>query len=210
MKCDYNCGNNALFVLKNGKQCCVENWNKCPEIKRNKSINLKKSYQTGSKLPPKSMTGINPWNKGLTKETNSKLMEQSIKLSGRRVGSFVKHTEETKERIAQSMRGNNNGKHRGDRQSYYQNIRMDSSWEVKVAEYLDQNNIKWKYSQTVFNIDDKRSYRPDFELDNGNFIEVKGYWRKENLDKFNDFKKKFPDIVVDIWDKIKLKELKIL
>lgn len=193
MKCKY-CNSDANFPPKTkyGGWCCVESFYKCPGYRQ------------------KLKDTANPWSKGLTKETDSKLLERSVLMKGKKFGSFVSHTDETKQRIAKTMRGNNNAKHRGDRQSYYNNIRMDSSWEVKVAEYLDQNNIKWKYGKTVFNIDEKRSYRPDFELENGTFIEVKGYWRKENLAKFNDFKKAHPQIVVDIWDKTKLKALKII
>lgn len=209
MICDYGCGNGSLFVLKNGKKCCSENWNKCPEMKRKKSESLKKAYETGAKQIAKTY-GMTPWNKGQTKETNDQVLQQSIKIKGRRLGSFVSHSEETKLRIASTMRGNNNAKHRGDRQSYYKDIRMDSSWEVKVATYLDENNIKWKYGETIFNIDEKRSYRPDFELENGTFIEVKGYWRKENLAKFSDFQKAHPNVIVEIWDKTKLKELKLI
>ena len=44
-----------------------------------------------------------------------------------------KHSKGSKHKIAESMRGNYNAKHRGDRQSYYKGVRMDSSWEVGVA-----------------------------------------------------------------------------
>ena len=71
-------------------------------------------------------------------------LRNSIKIKNK------KHSEETKKKISESMRGNNNGKHRGDRQSYYKEIRMDSSWEVKVAFYLDSKNIRWEYGQKVF------------------------------------------------------------
>ena len=108
------------------------------------------------------------------------------------------------------MRGNNNGKHRGDRQSYYNGIRMDSSWEVKVAAYLDSQGIEWTYGQKVFTLSDRKSYRPDFVLPCGKVIEVKGYWRKENKEKFEMWRSLYPDTVCEVWDKAKLKCLKIL
>lgn len=108
------------------------------------------------------------------------------------------------------MKGNTNGNHRGDRQSYYNGIRMDSSWEVKVAEYLDKQGIKWTYGQLVLAINEIQSYRPDFVLENGTVIEVKGYWRKENKDKFEKCKILYPDIQFEVWDKIKLKELNLI
>ena len=109
------------------------------------------------------------------------------------------------------MRGNNNGKHRGDRQSYYNGIRMDSSWEVIVARYLDRLGIAWKYGETVFKLSDTRSYRPDFVLQkDGTVIEVKGYWRKANLEKFKLWRRLYPDVKVEVWDKAKLKNLGLL
>lgn len=64
-------------------------------------------------------------------------------------GTFTgkKHTIETKLKISNTMKGNRNANHRGDRQTYYRNIRMDSKWEKGVAKYFDNNNIEWKYSE---------------------------------------------------------------
>ena len=118
--------------------------------------------------------------------------------------------QERREKIAKAKMGNNFAKHRGDRQSFYNGIRMDSSWEVKVAEYLDANNISWTYGETVFPIDEKRSYRPDFKLSDGSFIEVKGFWRPENKQKFEEWKHLYPQIKLEIWDKEILKKLNII
>lgn len=197
MLCGYGCGSEANFVLKNGKHCCSHNWNHCVAVIERKTSGFKK---------------LDPWNKGLNKETDVRVQKHAEQLKGGNFGfrKNSKHSEESKSKIASAMRGNNNGKHRGDRQSYYQNIRMDSSWEVKVAEYLDQQGIVWSYGQQVFVLDEKRSYRPDFILENGTIIEVKGYWRKANLDKFNEWKGLYPNLHVEIWDKTKLRSLGLL
>lgn len=52
---------------------------------------------------------------------------------------------------------------------YYKNIFMDSSWEVEIAKFLDEKNIKWERShKLVFKWTDdkkrKRRYHPDFYL----------------------------------------------
>lgn len=108
------------------------------------------------------------------------------------------------------MKGNVNGNHRGDRQSYYKGIRMDSSWEVKTAKYLDDNGIAWTYGVTIFMLSETRSYRPDFTLADGSIIEVKGYWRAKNKLKFEEWVQKYPHIKYEIWDKAKLKSLGLL
>ena len=88
----------------------------------------------------------------------NKLMKNQIPWNkGKKVGSFItpdgltrislssksrKHTEEIKKRISAKMKGNRNANHRGDRQSFYNNIRMDSRWEVGVARWLDKSEAK--------------------------------------------------------------------
>ncbi len=61
-------------------------------------------------------------------------------------------------------------------------IQMDSSWEVKCAEKLDELGLRWERTEDLKlqYIDKKartRNYIPDFYLpDFDMYIEVKGYW----------------------------------
>ena len=116
-----------------------------------------------------------------------------------------KHSEESKRLISDALKGNRNANHRGDRQSYYKGIRMDSSWEVKTAQYLDDNNVVWTYSEKGFRLSDGRYYYPDFFIyENDKFvklIEVKGYFREANKKKFEMFLKEYPEIVTELWMK---------
>ena len=89
-------------------------------------------------------------------------------------------------------------------------IKVDGSWELKVAQYLDKNNIRWERNKKRFdyiNLKNKKStYCPDFYIYDWNtYLEVKGY--KTELDdcKWSQFAE--PLIV---WNKQELKKLKIL
>ena len=110
--------------------------------------------------------------------------------------------------------GNRNANHRGDRQSYYKDIRMDSSWEVKTAQYFDSNNVDWKYSERGFTLSDGRVYYPDFFIyEDSQFVklvEVKGYFREANKLKFDMFLREYPEIKTELWQKTELKERKII
>jgi len=155
------------------------------------------------------------WSKGLNKFTDPRIgnISEGVKrhlLDHDAAFKNKSHSLTTCEKIAKKMIGNKNGNHRGDRQSLYKNIRMDSSWEVKVAKYLDEQDISWKYGEVVFKLDGKRSYRPDFVLEDGTIIEVKGYWRPANKEKFEEWQMKYPDVKFEFWDKKKLKELKLI
>lgn len=99
-----------------------------------------------------------------------------------------KHTKETKEKISKTMQQvvkdkpdsyngvNINGK---VKKYDYNGIKLDGSWELLVAQYLDFNNIKWERPNKGFEYiwnNDKHTYYPDFYLTDYNmYIEVKGF-----------------------------------
>ena len=92
----------------------------------------------------------------------------------------------------------------------YKGYFFRSSWESKVAKYFDDNNIEWIYESMGFKLK-KTTYFPDFYLcDEDKWIEVKGYWYEGRKDKFEQFKQMYPDIKIEVWDKEKLKSLKII
>jgi hypothetical protein len=90
------------------------------------------------------------------------------------------------------------------------NIKVDGTWELSVAKYLDSLGVNWirnkkrfKYFNSIKNR--TSTYCPDFYVEEwGCFIEVKGY--KTELDdiKWANFKDK-----LEIWDKDKLTSLGI-
>ena len=84
-----------------------------------------------------------------------------------------------------------------------------SSWEVKVAEHLNANKIEFQWQHETFTMPDERTYRPDLYLTQENkWIEIKGYFRKDAEEKWNWFHKEH--LNSELWDKTKLKKLKIL
>ena len=123
------------------------------------------------------------------------------------------HTHKTKAKIANKMVGNCNGIGRGIR-TEYNGIIFRSTWEAKVARYLDAQGIDWNYEETYYKLEGNKSYRPDFFIyENGKFtklIEVKGYFRKENKIKFEMFKKLYSDIHIELWDKTILQGLNLI
>lgn len=77
MKCDYGCNNEAIVKFKNGKWCCSNSPNSCPEKK-------KKYNQYGTNNP---MFGKKPWNKGLTKELDNRIKNYGLSVSKTKKGS---------------------------------------------------------------------------------------------------------------------------
>lgn len=92
---------------------------------------------------------------------------------------------------------------------------MRSSWEIKYAEYLDEQGIIWEYENKAFPVtfsyegeERKSTYRPDFSI-NGEWIEIKGWWRDDAKEKFEAFKDQYPDEKITLLMKSELLALGI-
>lgn len=89
-------------------------------------------------------------------------------------------------------------------------IKVDGTWELKVAKYLDSLGLKWKRNKERFkyiNLKNSNStYCPDFYIEDWNsFLEIKGYTTDLDRCKWKQFKS--PLI---IWTKKELKEKGII
>lgn len=60
--------------------------------------------------------------------------------------------------------------------------KLRSAWEANIARILNYKNIKWSYEEKTF-MQDTLPYLPDFFLDDGTIIEVKGFWDNDSIAK---------------------------
>lgn len=94
---------------------------------------------------------------------------------------------------------------------YYKNTWMRSSYEIAFAQWLDKNNVKWLYEPKRFNLNDILTYCPDFYLPKTNkYIEIKGWWRGKTKERFNSFKKLYPNVKIELLMKPELQRLGVL
>lgn len=89
-------------------------------------------------------------------------------------------------------------------------ILLESSWELKLAEYMDKNNIDWERPKPINWIDlesKSRLYYPDFYLPKFNlYLDPKNPWViSQSLDKMKIIKSLIPILYGDI--KILIEEL---
>ena len=137
------------------------------------------------------------WNKGLNKETDDRLKQSSntylqrIK-NGSIIPSFKgkKHTEETKKIL--SMKANKTpvkGVGKG-KKGWFKGFWCDSSWELAWVIYNLDNGIKFKRNTRGYDYiwkNEIHKFFPDFILEDGTFIEIKGYYDERSQIKIKTF-----------------------
>jgi predicted nuclease of restriction endonuclease-like RecB superfamily len=72
-------------------------------------------------------------------------------------------------------------------------FKLRSSYELAYAKWLDSQGINWKY-EPKFRLSNGRTFSPDFLLENGDIIEIKGFWTEKAKQKWEIFNKDYPNI----------------
>lgn len=92
----------------------------------------------------------------------------------------------------------------------YKDIKMRSSWEVKFAEWLDSQELDWKYEPTFFSVMGDKRYAPDFYIPSEDtFYEVKGWMKDGAKRKIEAMSIEHPSVKLVLLQKEDLKELGI-
>ena len=118
--------------------------------------------------------GKNVWNRGLTKEIDSRINKQSQTLSDNLKTGKIKngflgkhHTAASKQKISDTMITKGLGGSHSRAAFSYNGFKFDSTYEVIVAKSLDENNIVWEKSCRFkwHDLNGKlHNYTPDFYL----------------------------------------------
>lgn len=82
-----------------------------------------------------------------------------------------------------------------------ENVKLQGTWELKYAMYLNDNNIKWiKGKVLVYYKDNKKhKYLPDFYLPIENeYHEIKGFFPESAQEKMQLVKEQHPDKIIKL------------
>lgn len=190
-----------LYCKYCGKLCF--NLNSLQNHERLCKANPNHKIHNSTGKPRLDLRGKPSWNKGLTKATDSRICEQAERLSkrykdGELVGSQKGRclTVEERQRISLYMKqspntggirqGSGRGKH-----GWYNGFFCDSTYELAYIIYNLDHNIPFKRSQLKYpyTYDGKvHTYHPDFELEDGSLVEVKGYYTEQVQAKIDSVK----------------------
>jgi predicted nuclease of restriction endonuclease-like RecB superfamily len=150
-------------------------------------------------------------NKTVSKETKQKMSKNHfLKNGGKHPLSGKQHSDKTKAKLSKAATEQNK-KYQG--LSLYVGvggkIGMRSGWEVKYAKWLDNQKIEWEYEPT-FELSNGKLYTPDFRLEDGTIVEIKGYFREDARIKWQMFKEEYPELKKLLLMKEQLKDLGVL
>ena len=221
MLCSYGCNQEAIFHLKNGKWCCSSSPNSCPIKKKKNSDKLSLIISSGLWKPngkPKGYKHKNPsalkgstWDKiygadkciEMRKKASLRLIKTPITWSG---DVELKR----REKISTTMLRNKQcgGYRIGSgigKKGWYKGYWCDSSYELAWIIYHIDHNIPFQRNTKKFPyIFENRTYNyiPDFLLNDGTYLEIKGFQSDRTNAKINQFpnqlKVVYPDDMKDI------------
>ena len=127
------------------------------------------------------------WSKGLTKENDSRIAKMSISLKNspnvKGVASTPEKEQIRRQKISRSMKNNPNsgGYWQGSGRSkhgYYKGYWCDSTYELVFVIYCLDHQINFKRCPYVYKYtyeNEQHQYHPDFLMEDGSLIEIKGY-----------------------------------
>lgn len=76
-------------------------------------------------------------------------------------------------------------------------MKLRSSYELFYARWLDDQGIKWEY-EPKFKLSNGKTFSPDFRLETGVIIEVKGVWTPIGKEKWTLFCNDYPGITKQV------------
>ena len=148
--CDYGCGREARYQMKNGKWCCQSNYNLCPQIKRKNSEKQKARVVNGNygllqwnKL--RQQGKVSTWNKGLTKETDERVKKMSNTWKERFSKGLIKTRDySAEERQQLSLRAIKNIQNRKNKiltnpEKLFIGLMRELGYGIKISKYIEDN-----------------------------------------------------------------------
>lgn len=164
---------NRLLQLGIDKFQDVEVWNKGKTKETHPAIRkggetMSKRYASGEVIG---------WSKGLTKETDPRLAaisEHNKKVVNKKIEEGTWHVSFSKRKTYE-----------------YKGEKFHGTWELKYAQWLDSQNIRWRKPKENFHYElngTSHRYTPDFYLiDEMCYVEIKGYETEKDRAKWDQF-----------------------
>lgn len=134
----------------------------------------------------------------ITKKILSEKQSNYCKKYGNQFNTGVSKGKHTPESIAKISKNNSGKAPRWKGRVFeYKGLKLRSSWELKFVQYLDSLGVKWEY-EPQFILSNGKTFSPDFKLEDGTIIEIKGYMTPKGKEKWELFELDYPEIKKEI------------
>jgi len=204
MLCLYGCKKEAKYQFKNGKWCCSNSMNKCPEKRRLDSLKKKGKCPKWKNGHPKPWLGkLSPlkgknYEEIFGKERSIEVKKKLSKsISSLHLTGMAKTEEKEKERRRKikekALISNNGGYRQGSgigKKGWYKGFWCDSSWELAFVIYHLDNKIQFKRNSKKFDYfwnGKVYKYVPDYKYPDDTYIEVKSFLCEQTNEKIKQF-----------------------
>jgi hypothetical protein len=204
MLCEYGCGKEANYQLKNGRHCCSKRPAGCDILKKINSEGGKKSYASGKRKPikycdfPQSSKDRQAWARGLTAETDPRIKAMADAQRGKPKIFSKPMSQQGRDNISKGrvkiiLEGKHDTSGRKGHRGHYDEIYFHSSWELAFYVFVKETTKSKIERNTkhiikyIFNNSSHR-YVPDFIVDE-KLVEIKSYLHGErDVAKYNQTK----------------------
>ena len=159
------------------------------------------------------------WNKGLTKETDERVLKNSISVSNTQQKQIIDGTyiprkmgDDAKKELSERQSLKNSG----GRCKWFpiNGVSVQGTWERNIALKLTDLSVRWerpKLNQDIwkYELDGViKSYTPDFYLPDYNcWLEIKGFWWGNDLEKMRIVKETYPNRKIIIIENKEYKQI---
>jgi len=220
--CSKQCASQLMVNKRNKNGSYIMNL----EQKQKISSSLKESYENGSRLVTISEAHEAVKDKDRTcerikrqKQTNvkkygvehwSQTLEGRKKISKIHSGKICSPEQLKKMSLASREKLKNTNMYSLSKKGIRKDLNcfFRSTWEANYARYLNFIGINWKYESVTYELGNSISYTPDFILEDGIHIEIKGWLTKKGAEKLSLFKTLHPSVNLLIIDREKYNEIK--
>lgn len=206
--CDFGCGSESQYRLKNGRPCCSKSLNSCPNMRKRNSESGKGKKHFYKDGHPRPMKGRKTWMSGKKLvDMPLEIQEAYARANKNKIGvPSGKCLDPEKEilrcqRVSDRMKVVGGGYRRGSgrgKKGWYFGYWCDSSWELAYVIYNLDHGINFSRNLEKFPYEFEgqvKSWLPDFKLEDGTFVEVKGYHTAQTAAKFLSFTR--PIVILD-------------
>jgi hypothetical protein len=207
------CSQECASKMMTSKRRQNGSYTRTPEQNEKVSVVLKQQYASGERKPTTEAMLSVGWDSERLKKREqtyqehygvthwSKTQEGRKRISQVHTGKSSKVTLEQRRKMSEAAKRrlkneNQYSRCKKGKRPDLNDVFFRSSWEANYARILNHLGVGWQYEPETFQVGEAETYTPDFRLDDGTLIEIKGWWTESGKRKVELFREKHPEFTL--------------